>query len=107
MSALADRHGFRLAIGFCCCLATLFLYVPAEAKATAFHDFYRHFVHPWGNALVSGAIFVFSVAACASVVPVLRGGSGVQRLMASIVIACPLFIVARFLVWAGHQWIAQ
>jgi hypothetical protein len=107
MSAIAQNPHLRLVVGVCCCVTALFLYVPAEAAATAFHDFYRHFVHPWGNVLTTAAIFVFSIAACASVFPVLRRGSAVQRLVASIVVACPVLILTRFLVWAGCQWSAQ
>jgi len=107
MSAIAQNSRLRLALGVCCCVTALCLYIPAEAAATAFHDFYRHFVHPWGNVLTTGAIFVFSIAACASVFPVLRRGSTVQRIVATIVIASPVLILTRFLVWAGSQWSAQ
>src|SRR5262249_14594171 len=107
MSAVAHRHGLRLAVGVFCCVAALILYVPAEAAATSPHDFYRHFVHPWGNVLVSATILIFSVAACASVLAVMRNGSAAQRLLASIVIGCQVLILARFLVWIGHQLIAR
>ena len=107
MSAVAHNHGLRLVVGCCCCLAALVVYVPAEAGATSFHNFYHHFVHPWGNVLVSAVILIFSVAACVSVLPVVRSASALQRLLASIVVGCQALILARFLVWVGHQWIER
>ena len=107
MSNIAERHGFRLAVGFACGIAALLLYAPAEAAGTAFHDFYRHFSHPWGEVLNSVAILTFSVAACVSVFPVLRRGSAMLRFLALIVIASPVLILTRFLLWAGYQWSAQ
>ena len=56
MSATVQRLGSRLVIGASSCGAALLLYVPAEATATAFHDYYRHLVQPWGRVLVSTAI---------------------------------------------------
>jgi hypothetical protein len=107
MNAIQYKLGPRLAVGASCSLLALLLYVPAEARATAFHDFYRHFVHPWGHALTAFSILAFCVAAVVIVGPVLRRGSYFQRLAALIVVGCPVLILARFLVWVGHQWSAQ
>ena len=107
MNGAVYKLGLRLTVGAVCSLLALVLYVPAEAKATAFHDFYRHFVHPWGHALTAIFILAFCVGAGAAVAPVLRRGSPRQRLAGSIVVGCPVLILARFLVWVGHQWTAQ
>ena len=107
MNAAAHKLGLRLTVAAACSFLALLLYVPAEAKATAFHDFYRHFVHPWGHALTAIFILAFCVGAGAAVAPVLRRGSPLQRLVGLVVVGCPALILARFLVWVGHQWSAQ
>lgn len=88
-------------------IAALLLYLPREAKATAFHDFYRHFVHLWGNVVSTALILVPCVLGVAASASVVRRGSNLQRVGAALVAACPVIILARFLLWVAHQWTAQ
>jgi hypothetical protein len=101
MNAVPYRLGRRLAVGASCSFLALLLYVPAEARATPFHDFYWHFVHPWGHALTAIFILGFCVAAVVIVAPVLRRGSYLQRLAGTIVVACPVLVLTRFLICKG------
>jgi len=59
-----------LAVAVLCAITAIAFYLPAEAKATAFHDFYRHFVHPWGNVVVT----ILILACCAIAVACPRSG---------------------------------
>jgi hypothetical protein len=107
MSTHAFNIRLRLIVSALCAVAAMVLYVPAEAKAVAFHDFIRSFVHPWGNLVVTLLILGSCVGAIIAAVPVIRMGSFWLRTSATAVAACPAVILVRFLVWTGHQWMAQ
>jgi hypothetical protein len=92
------------AVAVCLCLA---IYVPAAAKATSFHDFYRHFVHPWGSVAMSWWVIILCVIALAITWPLLRGRSWLHRIGASAIWIIPLFILTRYVIWLAHQWMAQ
>jgi len=89
-----------------CVISLLAIYLPAEAHATAFHDFYRHFVHPWGSVLLSWCILVLCALALALAWPALRTGSALQRLCAIGISIIPLLILSRYSAWLVHQWTA-
>jgi hypothetical protein len=87
-------------------IVSLAVYGPAEAHATAFHDFYRHFVHPWGSVTISWCVFVLCLLAIAVPWPVVRNGSLWQRAVAIGIWIIPLLILSRYFVWIVHQWAA-
>jgi hypothetical protein len=97
----------RLLLGaavVCLCLA---IYLPAEARATGFHDFYRHFVHPWGSVAMSWCILALCVLALVTTWPALRVGGWPHRMAASIIWVAPLLILVHYSAWLLQQWIAR
>jgi hypothetical protein len=85
---------------------SLLIYLPAEAHATSFHDFYRHFVHPWGSVGMSWCLLALCVVALAITWPLLRSGSLLPRVGAAALWIIPLLILSRYFVWLVHQWAA-
>jgi hypothetical protein len=106
MHAQAPSIRVRFGVALICAFVAVLVYLPAEAKATAFHDFYRHFIHPWGSTSTTVVILLFSVASLVAAIPVLRRGSSLQRIGVTVVLLAPLLIVARFLFWVVHQFTA-
>jgi len=102
----AQAPNIRLRFGFAlgCVVAAVLLYLSAEAKATAFHDFYRHSIHPWESTSTTLVILALCAASVIASIPVFRRGSMLQRIGVTVVLLAPLFIVARFLFWIVHQW---
>ena len=84
----------------------LFIYLPAEAHATSFRDFYRHFVHPWGSIGLSWCILALCVLALALTWPLVRAGSFWHRIAAIGIWIIPLLILSRYSMWLVHQWTA-
>ncbi len=87
-------------------IASVVIYLPAEAHATAFDDFYRHFVHPWGNMALSWCVVGLCVLALALAWSPLRTGSSLQRICAIGIWIVPLLILSRYSAWLVHQWTA-
>lgn len=94
----------RLGVVLACVVGAVLLYLPAEARATAFHDFYRHFIHPWESTSTTLFILGLCVASIVAAIPVFPRGSTLQRVGVAVLVLAPLFIVTRFLVWVAHQW---
>ena len=92
------------AVAVCLCLV---IYLPAEARATSFHDFYRHFVHPWGSVALSWCLLALCVVALAVTWPLLRAGPWLHRIEASVIWLIPLLILTRYFVWLAQQWTAR
>ena len=106
MHAQAPSIRLRFGIVLACVVVAVLLYLPAEARATAFHGFYRHFIHPWESTSITVIILALCVASVVAALPVVRRGSMLQRIGITIVLLAPLLIVARFLFWVLHQWTA-
>jgi hypothetical protein len=87
-------------------IASLALYLPSDAHANAFHDFYGHLVHPWGSVAASWCILGLCIIALSLTGSVLHVGSWAQRFSAVCVSVFPLIILSRYLVWLMHQWTA-
>ena len=87
-------------------IALVAIYLPAEAHATGFHDFYRHFAHPWGSVALSWCILSLCVLALALAWSPLLTGSALQRISAIGIWIIPLLILSRYSVWLVHQWTA-
>jgi len=104
MHAQAPNIALRFGVVLCCAVLAVALYLPAEAKAVAFHDFYDSFIHPWGNTILTLIILALCVTSCVTVVAVLRCGSILQRIGVVFVLLLPAFIVGRFLFWIVQQW---
>ena len=104
MHAHAPNIRLRLGVVLACVVGAVLLYLPAEAKATAFHDFYRHFIHPWESTSTTVFILALCIASVVAAIPVFRRGCTLQRISIAVVLLAPLFIVARFLFWVVHQW---
>jgi hypothetical protein len=104
MNAQAPNIRLRFGVVLGCAIAAVLLYLPAEAKATAFHDFHRHFIHPWESTSAMLVILVLCAASPVAAVPVFRRGSTLQRFGVAVILIAPLLIVARFLFWVVHQW---
>jgi hypothetical protein len=80
------------------------LYLPAEAKATAYHSYYHSAIHPWESTLLTLIILALCVTSGVTAVAVLRRGSMLQCIGVVFVLLLPTFIVGRFLFWIAHQW---
>ncbi len=96
------RLRFGVVVG--CVGGAVFIYLPAEGGATAFHDFYRHFAHPWENTSITVVMLALCAAAVVAAIPVFRRGSTFRRTGVAVMLLAPMFIVARFLFWIVHQW---
>jgi hypothetical protein len=106
MSATAYNVRWRLLIAVTAVLIASAIYLPAEAEAAGFHDFYRAFVHPWGRAALSWCILGLCVIALSATWPLLRFGSWIERVGAVAVWIVPVFIISHYLAWLVHQWAA-
>ena len=104
MRAHAPSIRLRLGVVLACAVVAVLLYLPAETRATAFHDFYRHFIHPWDSASITLLILCLCAASVVAAIPVFQRGSMLQRLGVAVLLLPPLFIVARFLFWVSRQW---
>jgi hypothetical protein len=107
VSTAAHNARSRLLIAVVAVLLSLAIYLPAEARATSFHDFYRHFVHPFGSIVLSWCILGLCVIALSASWPLLLGGSWLRRITVFGVSIVPLLILARYFVWLVHQWTAR
>jgi hypothetical protein len=107
VSATTYNVRLRLLIAAAAVFLSLGIYVSAEARATSFHDFYRHFAHPWGSVVLSWCILALSVIALVITSPLLRAGPMLHRVAASAVWIVPLLILTRYFVWLAHQWTTQ
>jgi hypothetical protein len=104
MPAHASNIRWRFGIAVSCAVAALVLYLPTEARATAFHDFYNHFIHPWEDRSARVIILALCAASTVTAIPVLQRGSALQRIGVAVALIAPLFIIGRFLYWVVHQW---
>lgn len=104
MHAHAPNIRLRLGVVLAFVIGAVLLYLPAETRATVFHDFYRHFIHPWESTGTTVFILGLCVASVVAAIPVFRRGSTPQRIGVVVILLAPLFIVARFLFWVVHQW---
>ena len=104
VSATVSIARWRLLLAAVAVIVSVAIYLPAEAHATAFHDFYRHFAHPWGSVAASWCVLGLCVLALALTWPLVRAGSFWQRGLGIGVWIIPLLILSRYLVWLVHQW---
>ena len=94
-------------VALCCAIVAVLLYLHAEAKATGFHDFYRHFIHPWESTSATLLTLVVCVVSIVVAGPAFRYGSMFQRVGMGFILLLPAFIIAGFLFWIVHQWSAK
>jgi hypothetical protein len=103
VNAAAYNSRSRLLIGAVAVCLCLGIYIPAGAKATSFHDYYNHFVHPWGSVAVTWSMLILCVVALAATWPLFRGRSWLHRIGAATIWIIPLFILTHYFVWLAHQ----
>ena len=103
VSAIVSNARLRLLIAAAAVLLLLGIYLPAEAGAKGFHDFYGPFAHPWGSFGLSWCVLALCVIALVATGPLLRGGSWLRRIAAVAISIFPLLILARYVVWLAQQ----
>jgi len=74
------------------------IYLPALASARAFHSL-QPLAHPWHNFFADILLFSLSAVCMASVLPVLRHGSLVQRITGLGFLFAPTWVLGHFVVW--------
>jgi nucleoside recognition membrane protein YjiH len=88
----------RLLIGAAAVVVLAAIYLPAVASARAFHSL-KAFAHPWHDFAADILLFAVSAVCVVSILPILRHGSLLQRLVGTVCLGAPAWVLGHFVVW--------